>query len=502
MPYRTNRTLTNTVTTTPSRQRLAASIAIVVFAGAFATTVATPADGAEANAKDWFAQSKYGLMFHYLPEAGMSSGPDGTWDRTVANFRVDRFVSDVKKTGARYVVFSVGQVSGYYAAPNAFYEKQTGSRRGTFTSSRDLIADLAPALKAARIKLMVYMAVEGPTNAPDVVRSRFPVTTDKAPPDTRRSVNAMLREWSLRWGASVSGWWLDGCYPGSDYEDPAIGEQAVTELMRSVKVGNPHAIAACNPKALQFRGQSPEQDFVAGEENTLQRYPQATPVHYKGKNLTWHVVSYVGSNWGKHDLRFASNQVASYVKNVSDLGGVVTLDLGVNADGSLSAQQIETMKVVTRVVRSGAVITNDNVALYKPVRMVSNIDGQELPCNGNVFERYASYAVDGLDDAFNAQASQQWDWSLLIDLQQSQPIARAEITYPAGLFPTRGALEVRADAGSWVKVADIGVKKGGAYSFAFKPAKARYVRVRSEVPNGPGQEGSQMAIGEVRLFAR
>ena len=28
----------------------------------------------------------------------------------------------------------------------------------------------------------------------------------------QRKWEAVIREWSLRWGKSVSGWWIDGCY--------------------------------------------------------------------------------------------------------------------------------------------------------------------------------------------------------------------------------------------------------------------------------------------------
>jgi F5/8 type C domain/Alpha-L-fucosidase len=452
---------------------------------------------------DWFGQSKYGLMFHYIPEVGrIAAGPEGTWNTTVQNFNVTRFVNDVQKTGAAYVVFSIGQVSGYYAAPNSYYEKITGSQNGMYTSKRDLIADLAAALNQVGIKLMLYAAVEGPSAAPESIRAAFPVPDDTAGPARRASINAMLREWSLRWSTNVVGWWLDGCYPGTGYDDVTGGEEAVGELLRAVKAGNSTAVAACNPKVLQFRGQSTEQDYVAGEEYELQRYPATAPLHFKGKSLTWHVMSYLGTNWGKQDVRYPEKQVASYIKNVSDRGGVVTLDLGINADGSLSSAQVEAMSAVKAMVRESGIPPDDNLALYKPVAMVSNTNGQQLPYNGNIYEHYAHYAVDGSTTGRDAQGSKEWAWSLMVDLNQAESISRAEITFPQANFPTKGAIEVLTTGGTWTKFVDIAVATGGTYTFKGAPVRGRYVRVRSETPNGPDQLGGQMAITEVKLFGR
>jgi F5/8 type C domain len=459
------------------------------------------------NNQAWFAASKYGLMMHYLPRditEPIPADPNGMWNTTVKNFDVKRFVSDVQKTGAAYVVFSVGQNSGFFASPNAFYEKKVGLTPGQYTSERDLIADLSVALKAVNVRLMVYAAVIGPTQAPVEIRARFPSGDDQAGAETRASLNAMFEEWSKRWGASVAGWWLDGCYPGvAGYGNSTDGEQNVDALLKAVRAGNSDALATCNPSVQRFEALSKEQDYMAGEENVFHRYPKAEALQFKGRNQIWHVMSYLGTAWGNGTaVNYPAEQLASYIQHVSDRNGVVTVDLGIHADGSLFAPQLETMSRVKALIRDQQPFSkNPNLALYKTVRMISNTSGLELPFNGAVFAHFASYATDGLRDSRNAQAAFEYPWSLVIDLDVSTGFSRAEVTFPRDTFATDFDLEVSDDQQVWKTVKHMDISAGGTYSLQFPEAKARYVRLKANHPDGPDQPGAQMAISELELYA-
>jgi hypothetical protein len=458
------------------------------------------------NNQAWFATSKYGLMMHYLPRnitEPIPADPNGMWNTTVKNFDVKRFVSDVQKTGAAYVVFSVGQNSGFFASPNAFYEKKVGLTPGQYTSERDLIADLSVALKAVNVRLMVYAAVIGPTQAPVEIRARFPSGDDQAGAETRASLNAMFEEWSKRWGASVAGWWLDGCYPGvAGYGNSTDGEQNVDALLKAVRAGNSDALATCNPSVQRFEALSKEQDYMAGEENVFHRYPKAEALQFKGRNQIWHVMSYLGTAWGNGTaVNYRAQQLASYIQHVNDRRGVVTVDLGIHADGSLFAPQLETMSRVKALIRDQQPFSkNPNLALYKTVRMISNTSGLELPFNGAVFAHFASYATDGLRDSRNAQAAFEYPWSLMIDLDVSTAFSRAEVTFPRDTFATDFDLEVSDDQQVWKTVKHMDISAGGTYSLQFPEAKARYVRLKANQPDGPNQSGAQMAISELELY--
>ena len=62
----------------------------------------------------------------------------------------------------------------------------------------------------------------------------------------QRRWESIIREWSLRWGQDVSGWWIDGCYfPDQMYRFD--DEPNFASFAAALKAGNPQAIVAFNP---------------------------------------------------------------------------------------------------------------------------------------------------------------------------------------------------------------------------------------------------------------
>ncbi len=80
---------------------------------------------AEAKTEEpaWFAEVKYGVMFHYLVDSRVSSEE---WNKQVDAFDVAAFAETIAGTGVDYVMFTIGQNSGHYCAPNATYDKRVG----------------------------------------------------------------------------------------------------------------------------------------------------------------------------------------------------------------------------------------------------------------------------------------------------------------------------------------------------------------------------------------
>jgi hypothetical protein len=467
----------------------------------------TAAPATLASNKAWFAASKYGLIIHYTPRGGADPIPaaaDGTWSRTVAGFDVSKFVADVQKTGAAYVMFSIGQNSGFYVAPNSVFTQKTGTLPGQYVSERDLIDTLSGPLKAAGIKLFVYGPADGPTAAPLSILSSFPVPSDQAAPEARATLNAMYETWSQTWGDKVAGWWIDGCYPGvQGYGNATDGEANADRLLQSLRKGNPNALVTCNPSVQIFQGVSLEQDYLAGEENMFHRFPGSVSEQFRGKDLVWHVASYLGSNWGQGpDARFNGDQMAAYIKHVSDRAGVVTVDVGVKADGTIFAPQLAAMAKVKAVVRDGEPLTaSANLALHKPVRIHSNTSGQELPFNGAVYEHFGIYAVDGVRNGRAAQGSREWAWALSVDLTSKMNVGRAVVTFEAAHFATDFNVEVSDDHVTWRVVANQKAATNATHTLTFAPVAARYVRVKANTPDGDGQLGSQMSVAELELYA-
>jgi hypothetical protein len=450
----------------------------------------------------WFGSAKYGLHTPFLsPASGISA--NGDWNRMVDGFDVPAFVKDVRSTGAKYVIFPVGQTSGFYNSPNNFFISRTGTKLGEYVPRRDLVKDVARALKKYKISTLVYIAAEGPSAAPVNIRKSFPVTDDQANPETRASMNSMVREWSKRWGTDVVGWWMDGAWV-KGYTNSNDGRANLNALMAAARAGNPASLIAVNPSSGKYTALSDEQNFLAGEDENFHKYPRQRFVQHRGKNIQWHAMSFLGDKWGAVGTkRYDGDQIVSYVKHVTDLGGVVTIDVALSPTGRINLNQLEQLRKIKKVVRDGGSLkAHASLTRYKPVYMLSNSpSGQELPVNGEGYFHYGSYAVDGLrNPQKSAQASQEYDWSLLVDLTQSRRFRRSTITFPPNNYATEYQILVSRDRASWKVIATGNINKGGTYNHKFPATTARYVKVKALAPNKAGQPGNQMAISEFELF--
>ncbi len=126
----------------------------------------SPAFGQVARSNtDWFRDARWGVMTHYLgappSTAGGAELTAEMWNQQVDAFDVTGLADQLAATGAKYLLFTLGQNSGHFCAPNAAYDKLVGITPSK-CSRRDLVADLAQALKARKMRLLVYL----PSGAP------------------------------------------------------------------------------------------------------------------------------------------------------------------------------------------------------------------------------------------------------------------------------------------------------------------------------------------------
>jgi hypothetical protein len=182
---------------------------------------------AEPHASDWFHEAGWGVMTHYLGAPPSSDGgaelSAEAWNEQVEAFDVAGLVRQLASTGTRYLLFTVGQNSGHYCAPNATYDRLVGIQPSK-CSRRDLITDLAQALQPHGIRLVAYLPSGAPA-ADRVARQKLqwrwgasggwqlpgePAGGRLA--EFQRNWEAICRYWSERWGRRVAGWWIDGCY--------------------------------------------------------------------------------------------------------------------------------------------------------------------------------------------------------------------------------------------------------------------------------------------------
>jgi hypothetical protein len=146
---------------------------------------------------------------------------------------------------------------------------------------------------------------------------------------------AIIRDWSQRWGKKVEGWWLDGCYfPNSMYRS-AQGPNFET-FAAAARAGNSEAAVAFNPGVVyRILSMTPHEDFTAGEIDK----PEMVSIRRSADGLVdgtqIQMLSFLGQKWGMGEPRFTSEQVIGYSRKIWNAGGGVTWDVPVGLDGKM-----------------------------------------------------------------------------------------------------------------------------------------------------------------------
>ncbi len=472
------------------RMRCALAAALAVLA-----PLAAGAESQHPNT-DWFQQAGYGVFVHYLaslqnnPEKVHSLGKETSWDECVRDFDTERFADAMAEAGAGYVIFTVMQVARFMIAPNATFDRISGYTPGEACATRDLIEDLYQSLHKRNIPLMLYWTGDGPRadeKAGPAYGCGDPVATDFV-----RKWADTFREYGERYGEKVAGIWCDGCYSFIGYDDEKLGI-----LAQGLRAGNPKRIIALNPGVdPEVRAYTPHEDYTCGEQNVFSE----VPVQRFLNGEQWHILSFLSKTWwGEPGTGYGKSELADYVFDVHQRGGVVSIDAALFRDGSLDRSQIELLKAVRRELREGKArppIPPGNKACRKQAKLLSLDGSHALPVNGGT--QFPRLGVDGNPKTF-AQAAGEWPWTYEVDLVDTVHITRIKVHFGSG-YATQFALRVSADGKEWKTVAQKSEHDGKPFEAAFDPVPARYVRVCAQKPDGPDQPGGQMAITELEVY--
>ncbi len=305
---------------------------------------------------DWFHAAQWGTFTHWLADAASNrdevqlSAED--WNRRVEQFDVETFARQIAETGAKYHFFTLGQNSGFFCAPNAIYDDLVGET--SRLSRRDLLGDIAVALGKRGVRAMAYCpshapaldrhALEGLHCTPrwDASKWGLKIGSYLAEPDVdeclsafQRNWEAVIREWSLRWGTSVHGWWFDGCYY-ADRMYRHAGDPNFRSFAEAAKAGNPQSLVAFNPGILMpVICHSEFEDYTAGEQTHLATASKHAPLQRFIQGAQFHLLSHLGAYWGDGAPRYPDALVTSYTRYINSLDGVVTWDIPISRQGAI-----------------------------------------------------------------------------------------------------------------------------------------------------------------------
>jgi hypothetical protein len=318
------------------------------------------------------------------------------WNQQIDAFDVPGLADQVASTGAKYLLFTIGQNSGHFCSPNATYDKIVGIAPSK-CSRRDLVAELAQALKAKNVRLMVYLPSGAPA-ADLVARKKLgwlwggqggwqlpgePIGGRLA--EFQRHWEAVIREWSLRWGTNVSGWWVDGCY-FADQMYRFDDEPNFASFARAMKAGNPESIVAFNPGVrIPVICHTKYDDYTAGEVNLpqLAKAVESCPGRWlecEGSKSQYHILSYLGASWCQGDRPAQpDDQVVALTRQLIDKGGAITFDVPIEKSGLIRESFLGQRNRCCAFTQKMPGLRNVGCFIgWADVEQVN--DGTELPC--------------------------------------------------------------------------------------------------------------------------
>jgi hypothetical protein len=295
---------------------------------------------------DWLKDAKVGAFMHFLPTANNFATVESAFD-------VEGLADQLEKSGVSYFIFTLGQNSGWFNAPNPVYERLAGYNKGERCSQRDIPMELAKALKKRGIRLMLYLPCQAPTKDLKAVKGiGFPETplgdnrhfTEKG----AKRWAKVIRYWSVHYGDNVSGWWFDG-----GYKFCGFSQEIATQYSKAAKKGNHDSIVTFNP-GISFKRSTFAEDYTAGElRNPFE--VKITGRWIDGSQA--HILTFLGKDWGSQDLRYSNEVWVEWVKQVTSKDCAVTFDIGPNYDsakgsiGLVNDIQIAQLRIIVDAVR-------------------------------------------------------------------------------------------------------------------------------------------------------
>jgi len=303
------------------------------------------------------AEGRFGIMVHYLidPAGATPAARTAKFNRLVSSFDLDAFVSQFASTSADWLIFTIGQNTGFYCSPNPYLDRLLPGH----TSDRDLMLEIATRLKALGKRVVAYLPAEVSHQGEEVQDAFAWSPADQG--EFQRRYCEFVRRYALKLGPMIDGWWFDGCFEwpqfhNSLYEWP--------EWIAAARAGNPDAAVAFNDGSFCINKVKPVtllEDYHAGEVHMLvdgkiklgheDNSPLYLPEGQFIEGVQWHALVPVDSTFeGGEPHRYSDQVLLQFMQNCRSVKGAVTLNLPIGDDGCLPGDSLAQMQRLGRAL--------------------------------------------------------------------------------------------------------------------------------------------------------
>jgi len=298
---------------------------------------------------DNFMKGCYGIFTHFLVKGNNKHLSSEDWNQLTKNYDAEGIARQAHEVGAKWLFFTMGQASGHYAAPNATFDRISDVSPSK-CSKRDLPLALYEALKPYGIKLCLYMSSEAP-NCPNFGWrfGRLPdgTLTGERLADFQLKWEAVITEWSERYGDKISAWWIDSCYfDDAMYNHP--DRPNFKSFAAALRTGNPNAMLAFNSGIhIPVKSITDEDDYTPGELATslptaFDRFPitiqtKTGNIPIAESPIQYHLLCSLGRDWGHlvktNEPRFPDALASAYTEYILNMGGAITWEVPIDERG-------------------------------------------------------------------------------------------------------------------------------------------------------------------------
>lgn len=309
---------------------------------------------------DWFKDAGYGLMFQWTNRATPPNGDIKPWDQKVDDFDLDSLVNLVEQSGASFVVWSVTWGQQYISAPIRSLDEILPGR----TTKRDLLGELADALKAKGVRLIFYYHY-----GYDCYHSKDPewlkASGGDSPDKTKlfQNIGGIMTEIGERYGDRLDGWFLDG---GHRYYDahfdgsPPVGPSSASfrNLALAARTGNEKRVLSFNswilPRLTEY------QDYFAGEgQNQHENLENGVFKDGPQKGLMAFGCFTLESRWGRIDKnrpiarpRYAATDLIQKIRHAKANRYPIAINLEMYEDGSVGPESAAVLKEIGATLKT------------------------------------------------------------------------------------------------------------------------------------------------------
>ncbi len=364
-------------------------------------------NGTAMSKAEWMS-GKYGVMVHYLSHILSEDGTKKLSPNEMAdNFNVKEFVKSIKRMGASWVIFPIGQNTGFYWSENPYIEKLAPGH----CANRDLISDIAEELNAEDIRFIAYLPTEADAQSEEMRKAfGWDLSADKK--EFMKRYIPIVRYYAEKFGDKLSGWWFDGNYKSSEKSflrthDWDNGRFDKAEWFAAAKAGNPEAAIAMCTGANHMGYVFEEEEYLPGETNDLTHFPW----EHGSREKQWHVLTWLDCFWmyseGKMPpLKYSNKALYEYVRKCTDKKGAVTLNIGIYEDGTLAEEAVRQVGGLRTAlaVENPIELTNIYGELIKKFEIHTDSMKNEMP-----YEVKA--CGDGMYAEKGPELSNMWNWT-------------------------------------------------------------------------------------------